>query len=60
MHKPNHKQRETNLTPAGYTLFLGNENFIQDLSEQEESMISGGSRRSRRRRRTPQTPPILE
>lgn len=55
------KAKETNLLPAGYHLFSTEENFLQDLSEKEESMISGGNRRkrdtwtrrSRRSRRNP-------
>lgn len=45
------KNIERNDIPAGYNLFTVDENFLQDLSEQEESVISGGGKsRSRRSR----------
>lgn len=36
------------LNPAGLALFSGTENFLQDLSQEEESTISGGKRSNSR------------
>lgn len=56
---------DLNLYPAGSGLLLGENSFLNDLSEEDESMISGGKRsnsrsgrrpkrrRQRRRRRRP-------
>ncbi|MBW4658220.1 MAG: hypothetical protein KME15_06070 [Drouetiella hepatica Uher 2000/2452] len=32
------------LYPAGMSLFLGSESFLKDLSEEDESTITGGKR----------------
>jgi hypothetical protein len=45
----------SSLSPAGASLFFGAENFLKDLSEADESAITGGNRsrsgRPKRRRR---------
>jgi hypothetical protein len=50
----------TDLRPIGSSLLFGADSFLSDLSEEDESVISGGrgsnSNRSRRRRRRQRRP----
>lgn len=37
-----------NVVPSGYDLFSVDENFLTDLSTENESMIAGGGKRGKR------------
>lgn len=45
------EQKDNNVSPLGSTLFSDSETFMRDLSEQEESIISGGKSKSDKKKK---------